>query len=84
MATEISCVCRDRCRPTLLDRVGGRGWCEDIATVLGQIAEGREYQVRRGAALLRVCVVHLHGQPSLSTDPGESQENHLLSLPDCR
>jgi hypothetical protein len=84
MATEISCVVRHQHDPDHLQALGGHGWRADLATVLGQIAEGREFQVRRGAVLLRVCALDSGGQVILGTDPAESGENHLLSLPECR
>jgi hypothetical protein len=51
--------------------------------VLSQIAGGREFHLRRGDVLLRVCRATRHGRETLATDPAESAENLLLSLPDC-
>ena len=52
--------------------------------MIGEIEAGREYFVRRGAAMLRVSVVPAAGRLTLATDPTESVENGLHSLPECR
>jgi hypothetical protein len=83
MATEISWARRHRLHPSYVEQVGGAGWSADSATVIGQLEEGREYFVRRADALLRVSVIDHNGRLALRTDPTESAENALLSLPEC-
>lgn len=83
MAIEITCVTRHGLHPSHLEACGGEGWCQDAATVIGQIGEGREYFVRRGEVLLRVGVITENGRPVLSTDLAESSENVLLGMPEC-
>ena len=83
MASEITCIVRAPAGGQgEIEAVGGSGWVQDTATVLGQIAEGREYFIRLGSARISVTLSEDASCP-LRTDPAETEENALLRLPDC-
>lgn len=67
---------------SLLEGVGGPGWVQDIETVVGAIEEGWRYYVRLGSAQVNVLLAE-GGRCPLRTDPAETVENELLSLPGC-
>lgn len=55
----------------------------DAATLIGEIEAGREYFVEVGLARVSVTVAQRNRRSLVCTDPEESAENHLLSLPSC-
>lgn len=84
MATEITCIVPDGSDPgDRIDRVGGPGWTKDEDTVIGEIEEGREYFVEVDSARVTVLVSERDGCKYLRTDPDETAENNLLTLPTC-
>lgn len=62
--------------------VGGRGWTQDLATVISEIEDGWRYYVRVGPALVNVVLVNDSTCP-LRTDPHDTEKNELLTLPGC-
>jgi hypothetical protein len=84
MAIEITCIIPDSSDPDeRIDSVGGLGWTKDEDTVIGEIEEGREYFVEVDSARVTVLVSERDGRKYLRTDPDETSENNLLSLPTC-
>lgn len=62
--------------------VGGPGWAQDTATVLGQIEVGRQDFISLGSARIQVVLSDDLSCP-LRSDPPETPENALLELPRC-
>jgi hypothetical protein len=84
LATEITCIIPDSSDPDQrIDSVGGSGWTKDEDTVIAEIEEGREYFVEVDSARVTVLVSERDGGKYLRTDPDETSENNLLSLPRC-
>lgn len=84
LATEITCIVPDTNDPDeRIDSVGGPGWTKDEDTVIGEVEEGREYFVEVGSARVTVLIAEREGRKYLRTDPDETAENNLLSLPTC-
>ena len=84
MATQITCNVSDGEDPDeRIDSVGGPGWTKDEDTVIGEIAEGREYFVEVASVRVSVVVAERDGRRYLRTDPDETPENNLLLLPHC-
>jgi hypothetical protein len=83
VATEITCVLRSSSNEgSRLACVGGPGWTQDIETVIGAIEEGWRYYIRIGSAQVNV-VLAAAGPCPLRSDPSETAENELLTLPAC-
>jgi hypothetical protein len=85
MATQITCIVPDSADPdNRIDEVGGPGWKKDEDTVIGEIQnQGREYFVNVGGNEVDVVVAERNGRKYLRTDPDQTTENNLLSLPEC-
>jgi hypothetical protein len=84
LATEITCNVSDGDDPDEgIDSLGGPGWLKDEATVIAEVEAGREYFVEVSSARVRVVVAEREGRKYLRTDPDETSENNLLSLPSC-
>jgi hypothetical protein len=83
MSTEITCLLwSSEGSGRAIEGVGGPGWAEDLDTVIGQIEEGRRYYVRLGSTFVNVVLADDRSCP-LRTDPAETSENELLTLPTC-
>jgi hypothetical protein len=85
LATEITCVVPDGSDPdNRIDSVGGPGWTKDEDTVIGEVEAGHEYFVEVDGARVTVVVIEEDsGRKYLRTDPDQTTENNLLSLPLC-
>jgi hypothetical protein len=82
MATEITCIVPDRDDHRRISGLGGPGWTRDTETVIGELEEGRRYYVRLGSAQVNVVLSGDRRCP-LRTDPAETPDNELLTLPTC-
>jgi hypothetical protein len=85
MATQISCIVRDGSDPdNRIDEVGGTGWQKSEDAVIAEIENGTgSYYVNVGGKEVDVVVREREGRKYLRTDPDETTENNLLSLPEC-
>lgn len=84
MATQITCIVPDGSDPDRrIDAVGGSGWQKSEDTVIGEIENGEKYFVDVGGKEVKVIVAKRGERKYLRTDPDETTENNLLSLPEC-
>lgn len=85
MATQITCIVRDGADPDhRIDSVGGSGWTKSEDTVIREIEAGSEYFVEVNFQRVTVVVEEREGRKYLRTNPDQTTENNLLSLPNCR
>ena len=83
MSTEITClVWSSNGADAGIEGVGGPGWTQDLETVIGQVEEGWRYYVRLGSSFVNVVLTD-DGPCRLRTDPAETPDNELLTLPSC-
>lgn len=85
MATQITCIIRDSSDPDRrIDSVGGSGWTKSEDAVIEEIDNRTDsYFVNVNGNQVDVVVAEREGGKYLRTDPDQTTENNLLSLPDC-
>jgi hypothetical protein len=84
MATQITCIVPDSSDPgNRIDEVGGSGWTKSEDTVISEIDGGAEYYVEESGKRVDVVVMDDKSPRYLRTDPDETTQNNLLSLPTC-
>lgn len=85
MATQITCITPDGSDPDRrIDRVGGSGWSKSEDAVIEEIDnEIESYFVDVNGSQVDVVVAKREGTKYLRTDPDQTTENNLLSLPEC-
>jgi hypothetical protein len=86
LAVKITCIIPDSSDPDArIDQVGGPGWTKSEDEVIAEI-EGHlaEYFVEADGTRVTVVVIEeAGGRRYLRTDPDQTTQNNLLSLPSC-
>jgi Protein of unknown function (DUF3892) len=85
MATRIECVNKEpREDPhKQIENVGGSGWKITQDEAIRNIENGESYEVSVNGQTTQVVIATHNGNKYIRTDPDQTTENNLLSLPEC-